>query len=71
MGVVYPEQKQGAIRYMFNRMNTYRLNYDNKHNKLQIIEQIAASNGFVTSIVKHLNKPRQKRDNKDTKELRA
>jgi hypothetical protein len=66
-----PEQKQAAIRHMVNRMNTYNLNDDSKYNEQQIIEQIAASNGFDTTVVKHLNKPRQKRSDKDNKKLWA
>jgi hypothetical protein len=52
-----PEQKQAAIRHMVNRMNTYKLNDDNKHNEQQIIQRIPASNGFDISVVKHINKP--------------
>jgi uncharacterized protein (UPF0335 family) len=66
-----PEQKQAAIRHMINRMNTYRLNEDTKNQELQIIEQIANSNGFDATIVQHINKPKQKRDNQDNKELWA
>jgi uncharacterized protein (UPF0335 family) len=66
-----PEQKQAAIRHMINRMNTYRLNDDTKNQELKIIEQIARSNGFDTSLVQYINKPKQKRDNKDNKILWA
>jgi hypothetical protein len=52
-------------------MNTYKLNDDNKHNEQQIIEQIVVSNGFGMSIVKHINKPRQRRSDKNNKELWA
>jgi ribosomal protein L23 len=52
-------------------MNTYTLNVDNKHNKQQIIEQIAVSNRFDISVVKDTNKPRQRRSDKNNKELSA
>jgi uncharacterized protein (UPF0335 family) len=66
-----PEQKQAAIRHMINRMNTYRLNDDTKIQELKIIEQIARSNGFDTSLVQNINKPKQKRNNKENKKLWA
>jgi coproporphyrinogen III oxidase-like Fe-S oxidoreductase len=66
-----PEQKQVAIIHMVNRMNTYKLKDDDKQNEQQIIEQIAVSNGFDMSVVKHINKPRQKRSDKNNKELWA
>jgi len=55
-----PEQKHAAIRHMINRMNIYRLNDDNKRTEHQITEQIIANNGYETSIIKQLNKPRHK-----------
>jgi uncharacterized protein (UPF0335 family) len=66
-----PEQKQATIRHTVNRMNSYRLNEENKHAEQQIIEQIVASNGYDTSIIKHFNKPGQKGDNNNNKELWA
>jgi uncharacterized protein (UPF0335 family) len=63
-----PEHKQAAIRHRINSMNTYRLKDDIKNQELKFIEQIARSNGFDTSIVQYINKPKQKRDNKDNKE---
>jgi uncharacterized protein (UPF0335 family) len=65
-----PEEKQAAIRHMINRMNSYRLNEENKHTEQQIIEQIVASNGYDTSVIKHFNKSGQKGDN-NNKELWA
>jgi hypothetical protein len=45
---------------MINRMKSYGLNDEDKQIEQQVIEQIVASNGYDTSIVKHLNKPGQK-----------
>jgi uncharacterized protein (UPF0335 family) len=67
-----PEQKQAAIIHMVNRMNTYKLNNENKQKEQQIIEQIAASNGFDTSAAKHINIHRKRRgEEKNNKELWA
>jgi len=63
-----PEQKHAAIRHMFNRINTYRLNDDNKRAEHQIIEQIITNNGYKTSIIKQLNKPRHKDNTNNTKD---
>jgi hypothetical protein len=52
-------------------MDTCKLNDDNKHNEQQIIEQIAVCNGFDISVVKHINKPRGRRSDKNNKELGA
>ena len=51
-----PAPKQAAIRYMINRMNSYRLTDANKLHELRISKQIIANSGYDTSIVKQLRK---------------
>jgi len=63
-----PEQKHAAIRHMVSRLNTYRLNDDNKQIEQQVIEQIVSSNGYDSSIVKPFNKTGQKTNNNNKKE---
>jgi hypothetical protein len=69
--VTPPEQKHAAIRHMVNRMNSYRLNDDNKQTEQQVIEQIVASSGYDTTIVKHFNKPGKKGSNNNNQEFWA
>jgi hypothetical protein len=64
----HPEQKHAAIRYMINRMNTYRLNDDNKRTENQIIEQIVYNNGYETSVIEQLSKHRRKDNTNNTKD---
>jgi hypothetical protein len=56
---------------MVNRMNSYRLNDDNKQIEQRVIEQIVANNGYDTSVIKHFNKPGQKGNINNNKEFWA
>jgi hypothetical protein len=55
-----PEQKQAAIRFLLNRMNTYHLEENNKRMELNIIRQIITNNGYDTPIIVQLSKPTTK-----------
>jgi hypothetical protein len=57
-----PEQKYSAIRHMINRMNSYRLNHTEKETEQNIIEQIVGANGYNTSVIQQINKPRRDKD---------
>jgi len=50
------EHKHAAIRYLLNRTNTHNLDNDNKEAELHTIEHVLMNNGYVTSIIKQLNK---------------
>ena len=53
---------------MINRMNTCRINDDSKRTEHKIIEQIIDNNGYETSIIEQLNKPRHKYNTNNTKD---
>jgi hypothetical protein len=55
-----PEHKNAAIRYLFNKMNSYSLNDDNKKIEHNVIEKILTCNGYETSIIKQFKKPTRK-----------
>jgi hypothetical protein len=55
-----PEQKHAAIRYMINRMNSYKLDNANKKSEQHTIEQIITNNEYDTSIIKRFGKSRHK-----------
>jgi tRNA U34 5-carboxymethylaminomethyl modifying enzyme MnmG/GidA len=52
---------------MTNRLHKYRLNDEERRLEQQIIEQIAVNNGYETSIIKQLNKPRHMNKTDNTK----
>jgi hypothetical protein len=62
-----PERKHTAIRHVVNRMNSYRLNYNDKITEQHIIEKIIGNNGYDTSIIQQLNKPRHENNLTDNK----
>jgi hypothetical protein len=49
-----PEHKHAAIRYLTNRMNTYRLNAANKETEKSVIKHILHNNKYDVSV---LSKP--------------
>jgi hypothetical protein len=60
------EQKMAAIRYLYNRLNTYQLSHKNMEKENNILQQILHNNGYATSTTKnllHKTKTREK-DNK-------
>jgi hypothetical protein len=64
-----PAQKHAATRHLVNRMNSHKLDEDNRKTEQQIIEQIITNNGYKASISKHFNKPKPKihtNNNKDS-----
>jgi hypothetical protein len=62
-----PEHKHAAIRYMTNRLHTYRPNDNEKRTEQQTIEQTVTNNGYDTSIIKQLHKPKHTTNKDNTK----
>ena len=46
------EQKLAAIRYFYNRMNTYQLSAENKRKESNKLQQILLNNGYSASVSK-------------------
>ena len=65
-----PEQKHAAIKHMINRMNSYNLNHTDKATEQHVIEQILDANGYNTSVIQQINKPKRERRNATDKKNR-
>jgi hypothetical protein len=57
-----PEQKHAAIKHLTNRMNSYKLNHTDKTTEQHVIEQIVGTNGYDTSVIQRINKPKRDKD---------
>ena len=61
------EDNLAAIRYLYNRMNSYKLSSENLHEENNTIQQILHNNGFDTSIAKSIQgKKKKDKDSKKT-----
>jgi hypothetical protein len=47
-----PEQKQAAVRFLMNRLNTYDLSDENKRTEQHTIQCILKNNWYPTSLIK-------------------
>ena len=58
------ERKRAAVRYYYNRMETYRLTPENRQKERDTIRQIMTNNNYVASSLDKLNnkRKRQKQD---------